>query len=103
MAVHSNASSVALRYSVLEGCVSGYDAWRKREPGRHRREEAFLAEKIVEAFQHKRRFPRLFYATPSLTTFSALFTWAYLVVHPVGKSQIFRQMTVKADGLVVRC
>ncbi len=54
--------------------MSGYDAWRKRAPGRHSREDAFLAEKIVEAFQHTRRFPRLFYAITSLTAFSALFT-----------------------------
>jgi hypothetical protein len=72
--VHSNEYSVALMCSVLEGSVSGYDAWRKREPGRHSREDAFLAEKIVEAFQHNRRFPRLFYATPSLTAFSTHFT-----------------------------
>jgi putative transposase len=40
-----------LMCSVLEVSVSGYDAWRKREPSRHSREDAFLAEKIVEAFQ----------------------------------------------------
>jgi hypothetical protein len=72
--VHSDEYSVALMCSVLEGFVSGYDAWCKREPGRHSREDAFLAEKIVEAFQHHRRFPRFFYATTSLTAFSALFT-----------------------------
>jgi len=74
IAVHSKESSVALMCSVLEVSVWRYDAWRKREPGRHSREDAFLAEKIVEAFQHNRRFPRLFYATTSLTAFSALFT-----------------------------
>jgi hypothetical protein len=31
--------------------VSGDSARRKREPSRHSREDAFLAEKIVEAFQ----------------------------------------------------
>jgi putative transposase len=72
--MHSNEYSVALMCSLLEGSVSGYDAWRKRESSRHSREDAFLAEKIVEAFQHNRRFPRLFYATTSLTAFSALFT-----------------------------
>ena len=60
MAVHSQEYCVALMCAVLEVSVSGYDAWRKREPGRHSREDAFLAEKIVEAFQHNRRFPRLF-------------------------------------------
>jgi putative transposase len=61
IAVHSNEYAVVLMCSVLEVAVSGYYAWRKREPGRHSREDAFLAEKIVEAFQHNRRFPRLFY------------------------------------------
>ena len=74
MAVHSHEYCVALMCAVLEGSMSGYSAWRKREPGRHRREGAFLAEKIAEAFQHHRRFLQLFYATPSLTAFSALFT-----------------------------
>ena len=60
MAVHSKEYSVALMCSVLEGSVSGDDAWRKREPSRHRREDAFLGETIVEAFQHHRRFPQLF-------------------------------------------
>src|SRR6266851_8982710 len=60
IAVHSNEYSVALMCAVLEVSVSGYYAWRKREPSRHSREDAFLAEKIVEAFQHNRRFPRLF-------------------------------------------
>jgi hypothetical protein len=59
-----NEYCVALMCSVLEVSVSGYYAWRKREPSRHRREDAFLAEKIVEAFQHNRRVygsPRLHY------------------------------------------
>ncbi len=62
IAVHSNEYCVALMCAVLEVSVSGYYAWRKREPSRHRREDAFLAEKIVEAFQHNRRVdgsPRL--------------------------------------------
>jgi putative transposase len=74
IAVHSNEYSVALMCSVLAVSVSGYYAWRKREPSLHSREDVFLAEKIVEAFQHNRRFPRLFYDTTSLMAFSALFT-----------------------------
>jgi hypothetical protein len=42
---------VVLMCSVLEVSVSGDSAWRKREPSRHSREDAFLAEKILEAFQ----------------------------------------------------
>ena len=75
MAVHSKESSVALMGAVLEGSVSGDDAWCKREPSRHRREDALLAAKLVEASQHHRRFPRLFDATPST---SGLFCSLYL-------------------------
>ena len=53
---------VVVMCRVLNVSESGYYAWRKREPGRHRREDAFLAEKIVEAFQHNRRV----YGSPRL-------------------------------------
>jgi len=39
---------------ALEISVSGFYAWRKREPSQHRREDAKLAEKIKEVFQCNR-------------------------------------------------
>ncbi len=47
---------------VLEVSVSGYYAWRKREPSKHSREDAILAEKITVAFQANRRV----YGSPRL-------------------------------------
>jgi hypothetical protein len=61
IAMHSHEYLVVLMCSVLEVSGSGNDAWRKREPSRHSREDVFLAEKIVEAFQRsvslRRRTP----------------------------------------------
>ncbi len=34
--------------------LSGYDAWRKREPSQHRREDAELVNKIKGAFKNQR-------------------------------------------------
>jgi len=34
--------------------VSGFYAWRQREPSRHSREDAILAEKVKTVFQHNR-------------------------------------------------
>ena len=40
--------------SALEVSVSGFYAWRKREPSQHSREDAELADKITTAFQCNR-------------------------------------------------
>ena len=39
---------------VLEVSVSGYSAWRKREPSAHARSDAELAEQVKSAFQANR-------------------------------------------------
>jgi putative transposase len=53
---------VTVMCEVLEVSVSGYSAWRKREPSKHSREDAILAEKINVAFQANRRV----YGSPRL-------------------------------------
>jgi putative transposase len=51
MADHHQEYPVTVMCDVLEVSVSGFYAWRKREPSQHRREDAELAEKIKEVFQ----------------------------------------------------
>jgi putative transposase len=45
---------VTVMCDALEVSVSGYYAWRKREPSHHSREDAILAEKIQEVFHSYR-------------------------------------------------
>jgi putative transposase len=45
---------VTVMCDALEVSVSGYYAWRKREPSHHHREDAELASRIKEAFQSHR-------------------------------------------------
>jgi putative transposase len=45
---------VTVMCHVLEVSVSGYYAWRKREPSQHSREDDELANKIKGAFQSNR-------------------------------------------------
>jgi putative transposase len=52
---HQQAYAVTVMCGVLEVSVSGYSAWRKREPSQHSREDAQLAEKVNTAFQSNRR------------------------------------------------
>ncbi len=54
MAEHQQEYPVTTMCRVLEVSVSGYYAWRKREPSQHRREDAELADKIRAAFQSNR-------------------------------------------------
>ena len=54
MAEHHQEYPVATMCRVLEVSVSGYYAWRKREPSLHSREDAELANKIKGAFQSNR-------------------------------------------------
>jgi putative transposase len=54
MADHQKHYPVTVMCRVLEVSVSGFYAWRQREPSRHSREDAILAEKVKTAFQHNR-------------------------------------------------
>ena len=54
IAEHHQEYPVATMCRVLEVSVSGYYAWRKREPSLHSREDAELANKIKGAFQSNR-------------------------------------------------
>ena len=54
IAEHQQEYPVAAMCRVLEVSVSGYYAWRKREPSLHSREDAELANKIKGAFQSNR-------------------------------------------------
>lgn len=55
IAEHQQEYPVTIMCHVLEVSVSGYYAWRKREPSQHSREDATLAEKVKAAFQNNRR------------------------------------------------
>ena len=61
MAEHQRDSSVTTMCRALEVSVSGYYAWRKREPSQHCREDAELADKICVVFQSNRVYgsPRI--------------------------------------------
>jgi hypothetical protein len=54
MAEHQWDYPVTTMCCALEVSVSGYYAWRKREPSQHCREDAELADKICVAFQSNR-------------------------------------------------
>jgi hypothetical protein len=54
IADHHQESPVTVRCDALEVAVSGFSAWRKREPGQHGREDAKLAEQINVTFQAQR-------------------------------------------------
>lgn len=54
MAEHHQEYPVTIMCDALEVSVSGYYAWRKREPSHHNREDATLAEKIQDVFQSHR-------------------------------------------------
>lgn len=54
MAKHHQEYPVTVMCQVLEVSVSGYYAWRTREPSQHSREDAELAEQITAAFQRNR-------------------------------------------------
>jgi putative transposase len=54
IADHQKHYPVTVMGRVLEVSVSGFYAWRQREPSRHSREDAILAEKVKTAFQHNR-------------------------------------------------
>jgi len=54
MAEHQRDYPVTAMCRALEVSVSGYYAWRKREPSQHCREDAELADKICAVFQSNR-------------------------------------------------
>jgi putative transposase len=54
MAEHQRDYPVTTMCRALEVSVSGYYAWRKREPSQHCREDAELADKICVVFQSNR-------------------------------------------------
>jgi putative transposase len=54
IADHQQEYPVTVMCDVLEVSVSGFYAWRKREPSQHRREDGELAERIKDAFQSNR-------------------------------------------------
>jgi transposase InsO family protein len=54
MAEHQRDYPVTTMCRALEVSVSGYYAWRKREPSQHYREDAELADKICVVFQSNR-------------------------------------------------
>jgi putative transposase len=54
MAEHCRHYPVTVMCCVLEVSVSGYYAWRKREPSQHSREDAVLAAKVELAFETNR-------------------------------------------------
>jgi putative transposase len=54
IADHHQLYPVSVMCDALEVSVSGYYAWRKREPSQHCREDAKLAEHIKDAFQSHR-------------------------------------------------
>ncbi len=54
MAEHQRDYPVTTMCCALEVSVSGYYAWRKREPSQHCREDAELADKICVVFQSTR-------------------------------------------------
>ncbi|BCL77589.1 IS3 family transposase [Ktedonobacteria bacterium brp13] len=54
MADHRQAYPITVMCRVLDVSVSGYYAWCKREPSRHSREDAQLAEQVKVAFQANR-------------------------------------------------
>ena len=54
MAEHRQHYPITVMCRVLEVSVSGYYAWRKREPSQHSREDAHLAEQVRTAFQANR-------------------------------------------------
>ena len=51
MAEHQRDYPVTTMCRALEVSVSGYYAWRKREPSQHCREDAELADKICVVFE----------------------------------------------------
>jgi putative transposase len=55
VAEHCRDYPVTVLCCVLEVSVSGYYAWRKREPSQHSREDAALAAKVETAFENNRR------------------------------------------------
>lgn len=55
IAEHCGDYPVTMMCYVLEVSVSGYYAWRKREPSQHSREDAALAAKVETAFENNRR------------------------------------------------
>ncbi len=54
IADHIQEHAITLLCRVLEVSVSGYYAWCKREPSRHVREDAKLAEQVKTVFHHHR-------------------------------------------------
>jgi putative transposase len=54
VADHRQAYPITVMCRVLDVSVSGYYAWCKREPSRHSREDAQLAEQVKVAFQANR-------------------------------------------------
>jgi putative transposase len=54
IAEHRHEDAITTMCRVLSVSVSGYYAWCKREPSRHRREDAHLAERVKTAFQANR-------------------------------------------------
>ena len=55
IAEHCGDYPVTMMCYVLAVAVSGYYAWRKREPSQHSREDAALAAKVETAFENNRR------------------------------------------------
>src|ERR1700730_11275604 len=55
IAQHRQKYPITLMCRVLEVAVSGYSAWSKRPPSRHRREDAQVAEQVKTVFQANRR------------------------------------------------
>lgn len=54
IAQHQQEYPVTVMCEALEVSVSGYYAWRQREPSQHAREDALLAETITRAFRSHR-------------------------------------------------
>ena len=55
MSEHQRDYPVTTMCRALEVSVSGYYAWRKREPSQHSREDAKLGQQVKAAFQASRQ------------------------------------------------
>jgi putative transposase len=55
IADHQQEYPITVMCGVLEVAVSGFYAWRKREPSHHSREDAELAQQVKAAFQASRQ------------------------------------------------